>query len=131
MRTTLRAFLLAAAISGSMACQRVPEASHPAISGAELAAQIQKGSAPLVLDVRSADEYRSGHIPGALNIPLDQLPARLSELGIPKSAEVVVHCERGGRAAKAEAILTEAGYEQVVDLEGHMAGWRESKLPVE
>ena len=66
-----------------------------------------------------------------MNIPIDQLPVRLPEIGIAKSAEVVVHCERGGRAAKAEAILAGAGYAQVVDLDGPHEGWRESGFPVE
>ena len=98
---------------------------------AALAERIKSGTAPVILDVRTPDEYRAGHIPGAINVPIDQLSARLAEIPIAKSDEVVVLCERGGRAAKGEAILSEAGYQQVRDLGGHMKGWRESGLPVE
>ena len=114
----------------SAACHRSPE-KMPSVSATALADEIRSGTAPLILDVRSPAEYKSGHIPGSLNIPHDQLAARLSELGISKSDEVVVHCEVGGRAAQAEAILVASGYKRVVDLQGHMKGWRASGLPVE
>jgi phage shock protein E len=131
VRLARRLVVFAIATALAAACTQAPEAKRPTITSAALAEKIRNGKAPLILDVRTPDEYRAGHIPGSVNIPIDELPARLTELGIPKSAEVVVHCERGGRAAKGEAILAGAGYEQVVDLEGHMEGWRESKLPVE
>ena len=129
----MRIPLIAAAIVLALACQQPapPQAAKPSISNAELAAELKKGAAPVILDVRTPEEYRAGHIPGSLNVPLDQLAARLPELGLAKSDEVVVHCERGGRAAQAEALLAKDGYEHVVDLEGHMKGWRESGLPVE
>src|SRR5262245_53404480 len=121
----MRRVVLLAAI-GFAACQ--PRAGGPSLSNAQLAEQIRAGHAPLVLDVRSPEEFKAGHIPGALNIPVDQLPARLGELPIAKTDEVVVHCERGPRAAKAEAFLVESGYTDVVDLHGHMNGWREAGL---
>jgi phage shock protein E len=127
----IRTVLVATALVCTLACQPAAQTTRPTISSAELAAQIKSGTAPLILDVRTPDEYRSGHIPGSVNIPIDQLPARLAEIRIAKADEVVVHCEVGGRAAKAEAILARAGYGQVVDLDGHMKAWRESGLPVE
>ena len=128
MRIFVRALLLGAAL---VACQPASDATGQTISNAALAERIKSGTAPVILDVRTPDEYRAGHIPGAINIPIDQLPTRLSEIPIAKSDEVVVHCERGPRAARAEAILSKDGYAHVVDLEGHMKGWRESGLPVE
>jgi rhodanese-related sulfurtransferase len=122
--------LLAVSLAFSAGCQRAPSA-RGTISGAELAQQIQSGHAPVILDVRTEEEYRAGHIPGARNVPIDQLAKQLPSLGIAKSDEVVVHCEMGGRAAKAEDVLAAAGYQHVVDLQGHMKGWRESGLPQE
>jgi phage shock protein E len=127
----MRVPLIAAALVLALACQPAPPHAKSSISNAELAAELRKGAAPVILDVRSPEEYRAGHIPGSLNVPLDQLAARLPELKLAKSDEVVVHCERGPRAAQAEALLAKDGYEHVVDLEGHMKGWRESGLPVE
>jgi rhodanese-related sulfurtransferase len=89
----------------------------------------EKGSgAPLVLDVRSAEEFASGRVPGARNVPYDEVAHRLDELGPP--GEVVVYCERGGRAAKAAAALGAAGF-SVKHLTGDMSGWRAQGLPIE
>lgn len=122
--------MLAACLWLLAACGRSGDAAA-SISSSELAERIEEGTAPLILDVRSETEYRSGHIPGAVNIPQDQLAERLSELDVPKSEEVVVHCEGGRRAALAEQVLVESGYTHVLDLEGHMKGWRASALPIE
>lgn len=82
---------------------------------------------PLVLDVRSAKEFASGHVPGAVNVAYDQVETRLAQLGTPR--EVVVYCERGPRASKAAAVLRDAGF-AVRQLVGHMSGWREAGLPI-
>ncbi len=95
----------------------------------ELLAQLESGSPPLLLDVRSAGEYRTGHVPGAINIPINELPARLGELDGEKDRELVVYCESGGRAGAAEQTLRDAGYSQVIHLEGDMSGWRRNDLP--
>ncbi|NNF05730.1 MAG: rhodanese-like domain-containing protein [Candidatus Eisenbacteria bacterium] len=99
------------------------------ITGAELAALIEDGSAPLILDVRTTAEYAQGHIPGAMNIPHTELGKRLSELGVAKSDEIVVHCQSGRRAQTAESILRENGYTKIRDLTGHWQGWTAAKLP--
>lgn len=85
----------------------------------------------LVLDVRTPEEYSSGHVPNATNIPHDELAASLTELGETRETPVVVYCERGGRAGKAADILLEAGYADVRHLEGDMRDWRESGRPIE
>lgn len=64
----------------------------------------------LLLDVRTPEEFREQHIPGATNIPVDQLPARLGELG-PTSRKIVVHCRSGARSARAAGVLRQAGYD--------------------
>lgn len=100
------------------------------IAAGELAARLGGDDAPLVLDVRSPAEFAAGHVPGAINIPHDQLAARLAELPIDARDELVVHCQRGGRAARAAALLHEAGYQDVRDLEGHWQAWQAAGLPV-
>jgi rhodanese-related sulfurtransferase len=100
-------------------------------TAAELAEQIQSSQAPLILDVRSKKEYAEGHIPGAVNIPHDQLDSRLSEIDAAKTHEIVVHCRSGYRAEIAAKILIEAGYSDVYDLDGHMNGWQSGGYPIE
>ncbi|MFO0969919.1 MAG: rhodanese-like domain-containing protein [Gemmataceae bacterium] len=62
----------------------------------------------LVVDVRTPEEYRNGHVPGAINIPLETLRARLHEL--PKDRDIVVYCQVGQRGYLATRILRQAGY---------------------
>jgi rhodanese-related sulfurtransferase len=101
------------------------------ITAGDLAEQIQLSRAPLILDVRSREEYARGHIPGALNIPHDQLGDRLSEIGAAKTDEIVVLCRSGYRAGIAEKVLSEAGYSDVHDLDGHMNAWKSGGYPIE
>ena len=98
------------------------------ITPMKLFRRITAGEAPLILDVRTEQEYRDGHIPGAINIPHDELSDRLSELALAKSDEVVVHCKSGRRAALATEVLTAAELTNVRELEGHMNAWKESGL---
>ncbi|MFQ5675166.1 MAG: ArsR/SmtB family transcription factor [bacterium] len=84
----------------------------------------------IVLDVRPSEEYKKGHIPGALSIPLSQLKKRLDE--IPKGREVVAYCRGPYCVLSAEAmeILRNAGYKAVRLKEG-LPEWKEAGLPVE
>lgn len=93
------------------------------ISSTELKGLMAGVSAPLVLDVRSSEEYASGHVPGALNIPHDQVGARLAELDGYRDRGVVTYCQRGGRAGVANGVLAEAGFSNVMHLAGDMPGW--------
>ena len=105
-------------------CGRKDVAPSASIEPSELAARISSKEAPFILDVRSPDEFASGHIPGAVNVPINELSERLPALGLSPKDEIVVHCERGGRAEVAESMLRESGYTAVRDLNGHMAAWR-------
>lgn len=79
------------------------------------------GAGARLLDVRSPGEFASGHIDGALNIPVDQLAGRLAEVG-PKDTPVVVYCRSGARSASAARTLKGAGFARVEDL-GPMGRW--------
>lgn len=97
-------------------------ADHHLVTAEALAQRIANGTAPYILDVRTAEEYASGHVPGAVNIPYDELPARLDELPS-KSDELLVYCRTGRRAAIAEESLRANGYTRVLELEGHWLAW--------
>jgi hydroxyacylglutathione hydrolase len=75
----------------------------------------------LVVDVRNEDEWRRGHIPNALWIPLPTLHARLDE--IPHDRPVIMQCQSGGRSAVAAATLDAFGYDDVHELRGGLSAW--------
>lgn len=97
------------------------------IRAADLVRRLRTPDALIVLDVREAREWFEGHVPGSLNIPLGELPRRMSEL--PHDLPLVVHCAVGYRAAIATSLLEQAGYEQVVRLEGGYEDWRSASRP--
>jgi rhodanese-related sulfurtransferase len=82
----------------------------------------------LLLDVRTPEEFATGHIPGAVNISVESLESRLSE--VPQGVPVVVYCRSGNRSQTASRILMNAGYGEVYDL-GGIIRWQSQGLPVE
>ncbi|WP_149830133.1 ArsR/SmtB family transcription factor [Streptomyces tailanensis] len=95
----------------------------------ELRARVAAGDV-VVLDVRPAEEYRAGHIPGAISVPIDELADRIGEL--PEETEIVVYCrgEYCVLAYDAVRLLTAHG-RRAIRLNDGMLEWRLSDLPVE
>lgn len=100
-------------------------ATLPQLRAEELREQLALGAAPTLLDVRRASEFAAGHIPGALNIPLSQLPARLDE--VPGEGELVVSCQSGFRSTVAASLLAAEG-RPAQNLVGGWQAW--SALPL-
>ncbi len=89
----------------------------------------QAGAKPLVIiDVRKSGEYKSGHVPGALNIPHDKLARKLDKLE--GASGVVVYCINGRRTKLAEQTLIENDIDNVFHLEGGLMGWRQAGYKV-
>jgi phage shock protein E len=70
-----------------------------------------------IIDVRTKGEFEDEFYPGAVNIPLNVLPAKLDELG-PKDKPIVLYCASGARSAAAMRLLKQAGYTDVVNAGG-------------
>lgn len=103
--------------------------SLDAVSREELLAKLKDG-AVTVLDVRPEDEFRQGHIPGALNLPISQLQERIAEL--PRDQEVIAYC-RGPYCVfsfEAEAMLRDEGF-SIRRLEEGFPQWKAAGLSVE
>jgi rhodanese-related sulfurtransferase len=88
---------------------------------------------PVVLDVREPEEFvgELGHIAGALLVPLDALERRLPKLTGYVDRELVVVCRAGARSRSAAAILHNAGFPRVCNLQGGMLAWTRAGFPVE
>jgi rhodanese-related sulfurtransferase len=84
----------------------------------------------VVLDVRTSAEYADGHIPGAINIPHDELAGRIEELANARGSDIVVYCGSGKRAAIALGVLEKQGFTRLYHLAGDYMRWSEEKRPV-
>jgi rhodanese-related sulfurtransferase len=100
----------------------------PAITAQELRARQQGAEPLLVIDVRDVAEYKSGHVPGAINIPQRKLERQLDKLGEAKG--VVLYCINGRRTRLAEQTLIENDVPGVLHLEGGLMGWRQAGFGV-
>lgn len=94
---------------------------------AAAAAKVEKAQIT-VLDVRNRSEFESGHLPGALHIPVGHLPARLAE--IPRDKPILVQCQGGARSAIATSLLQKLGVTNAVDLVGGFTAWASAGKPV-
>ena len=92
------------------------------ISAKDAVAHLKNGA--LVIDVRSAGEFQSGHLPNAINIPLDEIEAVLPQRVTDKNRVLLLHCLSGMRSGAAQQKLKGLGYAQVFNL-GALARARE------
>ncbi len=74
-----------------------------------------------LLDVRQPEEYKEGHLPGSVLIPVGELHQRLDELD--RSKPAIVYCRSGVRAANGTGVLLNAGFEEVRNLDGGILAW--------
>lgn len=95
--------------------------STPEITVDELAAALEQGAT--VVDVRERSEYVDGHVPGAVLIPMGQLPSRVAELD--PDSRVYVVCASGNRSAAMTDLLTRVGFD-AYSVAGGTSGWARS-----
>lgn len=93
------------------------------------ATQLINQGKTLIIDVRDSEQFAAGHLRDAKNIPLKDLPQRISELDKFKSKSVVVVCQTGTQSGKAETALKKAGFAEVYGLTGGIAAWQTQGLP--
>lgn len=148
-RTKIRSSLIAVAalaLAGAIAlagCSSSPAGSEGASMGSSSASAEATGAytkitaddakalmdsgSPTIVDVRTAQEYADGHIPGAINIPVESIgsdkPAELADA----DAELIVYCRTGVRSKQASDKLVELGYQHVNDM-GGIVDWTGDKV---
>ena len=91
-------------------------------------AELESRGPVVLLDVRTDAEVARGIIAGAKHIPLNQLPARVTELD--PSAVTVIYCQSGGRSAQACNWLLQNGFAQAYNLQGGVLAWMREGLPL-
>jgi rhodanese-related sulfurtransferase len=117
--------LLARTVSGLRA--------GPRVSVTELKRRLDEHDDFLLLDVRTAADFigEQGHIPGAHNIPLEELPPRIAELGDDPRRSIVLICRTDRRSVKAAAFLARRGFGDVRVVQGGMTEWLDNGWPVQ
>lgn len=91
------------------------------ITTAELQQKLENSETLHLIDVREEDEVATGIIPGAVHIPLGEVPERLDELD--KATPYVIICRSGGRSGRAAEFLGAQGYD-VTNMTGGMLDWQ-------
>lgn len=111
--------------------RQVPAASVNKLKTAELKARLDRGEDIVVLDVRPSKDYRGelGHIPGSLNIPLDELSRRIAEIESRREQPVAVICRTNRMSGKAVEFLRDAGFKQALLVDDGMVGWQAQSAP--
>ncbi len=118
MKIAFAALLLATAFPAPAESAAPPSASSVAVKPGVVdgsTAKLLAASGAKVVDVRTPEEFASGHVPGAINIPFDELPRRAAEIG-PPATPVVLYCRSGRRSGIAVDALQKAGFSKLYDL---------------
>lgn len=93
----------------------------PSVTVSE-AKSIQKAKSALFLDVRTSGEWASGHVQGAVHIPLQELSSRHAELDNYKNKDIIVYCHSGNRSSSATQLLVKKGF-KVKNMTGGYMSW--------
>jgi len=81
-----------------------------------------------IIDVRTKNEFSDGHVPNAINIPLDQLSGKMNKIS--KDRPVFIICASGGRSRSATQQLIKAGYDNVTNVQGGTMRWQMAGYPI-
>jgi rhodanese-related sulfurtransferase len=125
------ALVLIAVVSGTLLlAPGLAAGARPGVAPGVAVQMINREKA-IVVDVGEADEFASGHIVGARNVPVGQLQQRLPEVVKNKTVPLILVCATGARAQRAVATAKSLGYDKAVVLGGGLRAWKEANLPVE
>jgi rhodanese-related sulfurtransferase len=127
--------ILFAALAAVMVMLIKAELDHQANKGSYLSPSnairlMNNNSNALILDIRTEADYKSGHINGAKNVPLSDFASSIDGLSSKKSDPVLIYCNSGNTVTRAIKLLKNAGFEQVNNLQGGIAAWKEANMPL-
>ncbi|QVJ02517.1 rhodanese-like domain-containing protein [Nocardiopsis eucommiae] len=99
------------------------------VDAATVRARLDSGPSPLLVDVRTPAEFESAHVPGAVNLPLDELDHHAGRVARDATEQIVLVCQSGSRAEQARRRLASSGLEDAVVLTGGMNAWAQAEGP--
>jgi rhodanese-related sulfurtransferase len=123
--------ILIALSSGGMLAWPLIRGSGAGTLTAQGAVQLINRERAVLVDVREPEEFATGHMIGAKNVPLNQLDEKLASTVKNKTVPLLLVCATGARAQRAVAMAKKLGYEQAQAVAGGLKAWKEANLPVE
>ena len=103
----------------------------PTVSVEEVKQAIETKESLVLLDVRTPDEVSRGKLPGAINVPLDELLTKIVSVVPDKKTKIYVYCMSGSRSVYAVDAMIKEGYTNVYHVANGVLAWRVKKYPVE
>lgn len=103
--------------------------SGPSVDVRTLREVMEEGHCPLIIDVRTEFEFRTGRIPCAVHVPLNEVTSRVPDLAEGREGKVFLICQSGNRSAGAQQSLNSLGIE-TVNVTGGMRAWEIAGFPV-
>jgi rhodanese-related sulfurtransferase len=100
------------------------EPSVPQISVDEVKKMIYTNEELVLLDVRTEGEVARGKLDGSINIPIDQIPAKVESMVADKNAKIIVYCLSGSRSVFAVEFMQKLGYKNVLNMTNGILAWR-------
>jgi len=123
--------ILIALSSGGMLAWPLIRGSGAGTLTAQGAVQLINRERAVLVDVREPEEFATGHMIGAKNVPLNQLDEKLASTVKNKTVPLLLVCATGARAQRAVAMAKKLGYEQAQAVAGGLKAWKDANLPVE
>jgi len=94
------------------------------------AADFNARQKPFILDVRTPAEFKRGHLPHAVLIPVQELQRRIAELSAYRQKDILVYCATGNRSTVASKILLDQGFTRITNMRYGIVDWHQRKYPV-
>jgi len=101
------------------------------VSASQLDAMRKRGPRPQLVDVRTPNEWVSGHIAGAVHVPITELGSRIDVLKLDPKRPIVAICRSAHRSVPAVRLLRQHGFDSACQLQGGMLAWLKAGLAVE
>jgi len=91
---------------------------------------LQRKGKSMLIDVNKADSFNTGHIPSAINMPLESFDVNDKTINKHKDSTIIIMCQTGARSNKAAKLLVKAGFSNVNILQGGLVSWTKENLPL-
>ncbi|WP_394221543.1 rhodanese-like domain-containing protein [Alteromonas gracilis] len=132
MRFVVAGFLVLVSVALFVSLQCTAKATaHDSVAASPYLIERVANNDWLLIDVRSPKEFAEGHIPGAVNMPHENINDYLNELEDHKNKPIIIYCRSGRRAKLAMKALEDLDFSEVMHLEGDMLGWSAAGITVD